>query len=384
MNSEERHAARRARRDARRAEARARRNEAATIEHVASSDALYESARLASRGVRWKASVQRYMAHVLRLDLHARDDLLAGRDIRRGLTRFDVRERGKLRHITSVRFPERVIQKSLTRNALAPAIWPTMTPGCAANIRGRGTDYALMRLKRQLVRHHRLHGTDGYVLLVDFSDYFARIDHAAAKTLVARCVIDPRVASLAGLLVDACGDVGLGLGSEPSQVIAVALPSPIDHLLERLPYVEASGRYMDDTYAIAQDKSDLWEALRLIRLECSRLGITINERKTRVVKLSRGFTFLKRRFSYGKGGSVVVRPSRDSVSRIRRRMRRQARLVADGRMTVEEARQSYLSARGSLERSRGDGRPRLRMASHRTVRSMDALFRELFGESATT
>ena len=122
--------------------------------------------------MRWKASVQRYEAHVLRNVLKAHRNLLAGKDIRCGFVRFDLMERGKLRHITSVRFSERVIQKSISRQALAPAVWPTLTPGCSANMKGRGTDYALIRLKRQLAEHQRRHGTEGYILLIDFSDYF--------------------------------------------------------------------------------------------------------------------------------------------------------------------------------------------------------------------
>lgn len=379
MNSEERRAARRARRDEKRAANRQKRNGGGcSLESIASTDSLYEAARLSARGVRWKASVQRYEAHVLRNILKARNDLLSGKYIRRGFVRFDISERGKLRHITSVHFSERVIQKSISKNSLAPSIWPTLTPGCSANIKGRGTDYALIRLKRQLAEHQRRHGTDGYVLLIDFSDYFGRIDHGAAKALVARTVSDERVRRLVNLQIDACGDVGLGLGSEPNQVLAVAVPSPIDHLLERTPGIEASGRYMDDTYAIALEKQTLWDALDVIRSECMRLGITINERKTKVIKLTRGFVFLKKKFRFTKSGRIVVRPCRESLTRERRRMKKHAAMVKAGRMTVEQARQSYISWRGSIDKRKG--KPRLVMNTHDTVRDFDRLFFELFGE----
>ena len=278
--------------------------------------------------MRWKASVQRYEAHVLRNVLKAHRNLLAGKDIRCGFVRFDLMERGKLRHITSVRFSERVIQKSISRQALAPAVWPTLTPGCSANMKGRGTDYALIRLKRQLAEHQRRHGTEGYILLIDFSDYFGSISHEAAKALVAKNIDDPRVRDLIDLQIDASGDVGLGLGSEPNQILAVAIPSPIDHLLERLPGIEASGRYMGDTYAVAMDKETLRGALREVRAECERLGITINERKTRIVKLTRGFTFLKKHFRYTETGRIIVRPCRKSLTRERRKMKKHAAILA--------------------------------------------------------
>ena len=369
MNSEERRAARRARRDAKRAENRASRIEGCTLEAVADLDNLYDAANGAAVGVRWKSSVQRYMGRVIPNIMRARRDLLTGADFRRGFIEFDLFERGKLRHICSVHFSERVIQKSLSRHALAPAIWPTLTEGCAANVKGRGTDYAIRRMKRQLVEHHRKHGTEGYILQVDFADYFANIDHDACKRLIDRAIDDERVKRVMADQIDAHGARGLGLGSEPNQILAVALPSPVDHLMLSLPGILASGRYMDDSYCIALDKQTLWDALSRIESLCDDLGIIINRKKTRVVKLTRGFTFLKKRFSYGEGGKVVVRPCRSSVTRQRRKLKKQAALVAKGVMTVEQVNQSYQSWRGSMKR----------LNAHETVKRMDALYKELFG-----
>ena len=380
MNSQERHAARRARRDAKRARNRMKRCEASTLTAAADLDALYDAAVGAAGGVRWKASVQRYMLHVFRNILHARRDLLEGNDVRKGFVRFTVIERGKPRSIAAPRFSERVIQKSVTRNVLNPAIWPTLTPGCAANMRGRGTDYALMRLKSQLADHYRRHGSEGYILLMDFADYFGTIDHRSAMALVRRNLTDPAAIEFMRMQVESNGDIGLGLGSEPNQTIAVALPTPIDRLAERWPGIAASGRYMDDSYCISTDKAALHAFLAEARRECAKLGITINERKTHVVKLSKGFTFMKKRFRYSETGKVIVTPVPRSVSRARVRMRKHAYMVAAGDMTVEQARASYLSFRGSLEKRRGDGKPRFRMDIHNLVRSLDRLFFELFGE----
>lgn len=377
MNSDERRKARRARRDAKRAANRAKRCAALTISNAARLDNIHEAARDAAKGVRWKASVQRYMIHSLRNSFYARRDLLAGNDIRKGFVRFHVIERGKDRAIAAPRFSERVIQKAVTRAVMAPAVWPTLTPGCAANMRGRGTDYALMRLKGQLAEHYRRHGAEGYVLLMDFSDYFGTIDHGTALDLVRKTLTDPAAVEFMRLQIEANGRIGLGLGSEPNQALAVAIPSPLDHLGERWRGIEASGRYMDDSYFIALDKETLWRFLDAARALCSSLGITVNERKTRVVKLTRGFTFLKKRFRFTGSGRIVVTPIPKSLARERRKLRTHARMVAEGSMTLEQAYVSYMSFRGSLERKRGDGRPRFRMDVHWIVRDFDRLFVEL-------
>lgn len=377
MNSDERRKARRARRDAKRAANRAKRCAALTISNAARLDNIHEAARDAAKGVRWKASVQRYMVHSLRNSLYARRDLLAGNDIRKGFVRFHVIERGKDRAIAAPRFSERVIQKAVTRAVVAPAVWPTLTPGCAANMRGRGTDYALMRLKGKLAEHYRRHGAEGCVLLMDFSDYFGTIDHGTALDLVRRTLTDPAAVEFMRLQIEANGSIGLGLGSEPNQALAVAIPSPLDHLGERWRGIEASGRYMDDSYFIALDKDTLWQFLDAARALCASLGITINERKTKVVKLTRGFTFLKKRFRFTESGRIVVTPIPKSLARERRKLRTHARMVAEGSMMLEQAYVSYMSFRGSLERKRGDGRPRFRMDVHSVVRDFDRMFVEL-------
>lgn len=374
MNSDERRAARRKRREEKRAEKRRERIEGCTLERVADLNSLYDAASKAKRGVAWKASVQRYQMGVLRNIAKAHDDLLAGNDIRRGFTEFDIIERGKPRHIPSVHFSERAIHKSLSKNAPVPAIVPTFTSGDSANISGRGTDYAIRRLKKQLARHWRKHGGEGHILPVDFRDYFANIDHEAAKDIVRRALDDERPIALMESLIDAHGDVGPGLGSEPNQTLAVALPNRIDHWAEEMPRLEATGRYMDDSYYIDMDKQKLRVVLACIEIPCEDPGIEINHRKTRIAKLPRGFRFLKKRFSHPPSGKVIVRPCRDSITRERRKLKAMRRMLDRGEITGEQVDVSYQGWRGGM---RG-------LDAHGTVLSMDALYRELFGQENQT
>lgn len=105
-----------------------------------------------------------------------------------------------------------------------------------------------------------------------------------------------------------------------------------------------------------------------IRRECDRLGIVINKKKTRIVKLSLGFVFLKKRFSYGESGKIIVRPWRGTITRQRRKLKKMEALVQRGEMTREQAEQSYQSWRGSMKR----------LNARATVASMDTLFNRLF------
>lgn len=292
MSNNDRRLARRRRRDERRRQRRALRQAGRDLDSLTDLNILYTAAQQAARGVRWKNATQNYLNHVLPRIVEAKRRIANGEDVTMPLKRFDLMERGKLRHIQAAKYPEKVIQKVLTTHVIRPIYTPTFTAGNSANMRGRGTRYALDRLKRQLVRHYRHHGREGWILLTDFSDYFGSIPHKGVMEQAASMIDDPRILALIRQLVEReDGDRGLGLGAEPSQVFAVAYPSRIDHWIEQQSGCEATGRYMDDCYIIDPDKQRLQTALDHIRAECTRLGLTLNPRKTHIVKLSHGFTF---------------------------------------------------------------------------------------------
>jgi len=375
VNSDERRAARRARREKERAEKRAARIEGCTLENAASLDSLVAASEKAANGIRWKASVQRYHLDTLGNASKTHSKLMSGEDIHSGFVRFKVNERGKVRQIAAVKFPERVAQKSANQNGMMPAVRDTLIYDNSANVKGKGTKFAVVRMKKHLADHYRKHGDEGYILLGDFKGFFGSIPHEGAKEMLRKYLDDEALIGFISSQIDhEDGDRGLPLGSEINQTIAVAYPSRIDHFVVECGEVEAYGRYMDDFYAIHTSKEHLQLVLACIESFAIQLGLTLNARKTHIVKLSHGFTYLKRKFSYGENGKIVVRPTREAVTRQRRKMKRQARLVEVGKMTFDDALVSYTSWRSHV----------LDMDSHELVLRMDALFRELFGAYASS
>lgn len=106
-----------------------------------------------------------------------------------------------------------------------------------------------------------------------------------------------------------------------------------------------------------------------VEILCSDYGIELHSGKTRIVKLSHGFTFLKRKFSYTPTGGVIVRPCRETIVRERRKLKAFKRMLDAGEMTMEQISQQYRSWRGGMAH----------LDAHGTILSMDALYRELFG-----
>lgn len=211
---------------------------------------------------------------------------------------------------------------------------------------------------------------EGYILLIDFSNYFGNIAHDPLKGIVANAIDDERIIDLVFDLIDANGDVGLGLGSEPNQILAVAFASPLDHYVTETLGIRLYGRYMDDSYCIHESKEHLQRVLSAIEAKAEQYGIVINRKKTHIVKLSHGFTWLKKKIRFSESGRIIMRPCRASITRERRRLKKQRKMLDDGRLNKDQIIRSYQSWRGSM----------LRLDAFNTVQSMDALFKELFAD----
>ncbi len=78
-------------------------------------------------------------------------------------------------------------------------------------------------------------------------------------------------------------------------------------------------------------RSNLKQLLKEIEQICDELGLFINAKKTQIIKLSKGFTFLKIKYSLTDTGKVVQRVSRDSVTRMRRKLKKASYQTGSGR-----------------------------------------------------
>lgn len=128
------------------------------------------------------------------------------------------------------------------------------------------------------------------------------------------------------------------------------------------------GRYMDDIYIIHEDKEYLKGLLNDIQGICDELGLFINPKKTQIVKLSHGFTFLKIKYNLTETGKVQERISKDSVTRMRRKLKKFRKLMDAGEMSFDDVRCAYASWKGGVSH----------YDSYNVVKSMDKLFDELF------
>ncbi|MDR2516225.1 MAG: hypothetical protein LBC88_02455 [Spirochaetaceae bacterium] len=139
MTGAERREARYERRKARRETKRNEKlNAADNFSQIIDTDNLYSSFKRSRRGVAWKESVQRYEANALRNIAETRRKLIAGESVQSGFVEFDLRERGKTRHIKSVHISERIVQKCLCDYALVPILSRPLIYDNGASMKSKG------------------------------------------------------------------------------------------------------------------------------------------------------------------------------------------------------------------------------------------------------
>lgn len=369
MTSEERREARYQRRKARRAEKKAAQCAMCdNFDWVFSYEHLYHSYKMCRRNVAWKASVQKYMTQAPLNVLQTYTRLMNGKFKTTGFFEFDIMERGKKRHIRSVTISERVVQRCLCDYALVPVLCRTFVYDNGASMKNKGYTFASKRLTQHLHEHYRKHGQDGYILLFDFSKFFDRVSHKLVKGILHKEFTDERILALTEHFIDAFGSIGMGLGSQISQILALASANRLDHYIKEVCGIRGYGRYMDDGYLIHPDKAYLQKCLEGIKAICDELEITLNTKKTQIVKLSHGFTYLKVRYYLLPSGKVVKKIYRRSVTKMRHKLKAFQQKVADGIMTYKDVYQSWQSWRAYAAN----------FNAYRTIQRMGDLYNQLF------
>lgn len=374
MTSEERKEARYQRRKQRRLDAKNRQmKDYDDYDKVFTYNHLFNAYRMCRKNVRWKASTQRYIANAPLNVFNTYTELHNGSFKSDGFYEFDLFERGKARHIRSVSIHERVVQRCLCDFSLVPMMRRSFIYDNGASLQHKGYSFAVKRIDRHIRWHYRHYGNDGYVLLFDFSSYFDSIPHDYLEKIIRKQYTDERLIQLIMHFIKMFGDVGLGLGSQISQVLALASANELDHYIKETLKIHCYGRYMDDGYLIHHNKKYLQECLIKIQKKCEELGLKLNLKKTRITPLRRDFQWLKIMFKLTDSGYIVKRVWRKSVVRMRRKMKKLKLKLEAGVLVMSDIRASYESWKSHT----------LDLDIYKTMCSMNKLYNSLFGNEVT-
>ena len=86
---------------------------------------------------------------------------------------------------------------------------------------------------------------------------------------------------------------------------------------------------MDDSYLIHYSKQYLVELLEKLKVMYADYGIKLNEKKTCIVPLRQGFTFLKTRFFITDTGKIIKKPCRSSITRERKKLKKTGGIIKE-------------------------------------------------------
>lgn len=316
-------------------------------------------------------------------------------------TEFKLCEMGHLRLVKALNIRDTAMQHSLVNTCLHPALLHHMIHDNGASLKGKGISFTRRRFEQHLRWHYQRYGREGYVLKIDFRKYFDNLDHAKIRQAFARHVKDPLALwtldqILAANEIDVSyADDGfasrpfssldhekvdkdlltgkkmlkrsMGIGSVVSQIAGIYLPTPIDTWCKTVRGVHCYDAYMDDRIIIHPSKEFLHALLEEIKVIAKDIGVFIHGKKTQIVKLSHGFTFLKTKYILTDTGRIIRRIPRDVVVRERRKLKKLARFVAAGEMSPKAFTEQYRSWRGDKRKYN----------AYRTLRNMDLLYKEL-------
>jgi len=314
---------------------------------VCSFDNLYNAMTKCRKGVLWKDSVARVSNNALMNTLKLHNQLMDGTYSIDGYYEFTIHE-PKRRDIVSTKIKDRIFQRSLCDNYFYEAITKSFIYDNCACQTGKGTDFARGRLNCHMQRHYRKHGLSGYVLNCDMKNYFGSTPHDLVKATIRKSITDQWVLDHVDTLISSYAEegspeVGLGLGSQITQILQLAVLSDLDKYIKEELRIKQYIRYMDDFILIHHDKEYLKECLVEIKRIVSDMGLQLNTKKTQIFPINQGINFLGFKFRLTETGKVIRLLDKSNVKKRKRKLRKYRDLVAQGKMTREKADECYNS-----------------------------------------
>lgn len=353
-----------------------------TINDLSDGNVLVDAFNKSKIDSDWKQSVQKFEANLLINILNIQRNLRNGTYKQKPFYEFVLNERGKTRYIKSLHIRDRVVQRALCDCVLTPLIQNKLIYDNGASVVKKGITFSRNRLQTHLEKFIRKYGTDGYILLIDFSKFFDNIPHDLFLKQLKPLIVDEQVYKLIVDLVNSFkidvsylteeeyNDIlnqpfnmlehkethlgekylyrSMGIGSQISQLAGIYYLTPIDNYCKIKKQCKYYGRYMDDIYIISNSKKFLQDLLFDIIDISKQLKIFINVNKTQIIKLSHGFTYLQIKYKITKTGKIIKTLSPKAITRQRRRIKKYKNMLLDNKLQYSLIENAYKSWRGNV------------------------------------
>ena len=343
------------------------------LEQALSLKELCRATKQCKKGVLWKDSTANHFLRALTKNQRLADEVREGRYKLSPYTIFTIYE-PKKRTISATKMRDRVLQRSLCNNGVREDLTRGFIYDNGACIRGKGKDFTVCRVQCQLERYYRKHGADGWAVHLDVKSYFPSTPHREIKKLLQERIREEAYLPYLFEIVDSYSDGsedprGIGLGSETSQLVQLALLNRLDHRMKEEVKPDVYIRYMDDFLIVDHDREKVEACRRIVTEELEKLSLKCTD-KEGVYPLSRGVKFLQMRFILTESGKVVTKISDRSIRRERRQLRNLKELEDRGERTKACRQKHYQSWIATVKP----------YDSGNALRAMDRYYENLFKE----
>ena len=306
--------------------------------HVCKMETLQEAYKMAKKnngapgidGVTFKAIEEAGVESFLE---QIRSELVSGRYLPIRNRRKEIpKDNGKVRILSIPSIRDRVVQGAF-KLILEPIFEADFKDG-SYGYRPKRTAHAAVNRVAGAVVHNKTRVID-----VDLKAYFDNVRHDILLRKVSERVNDNRVMKLLKLILKASGKRGVPQGGVASPLLANIYLNEVDNMLERMKRITRQGRFEYVEYAryaddlvILVDGFRKWEGLakavyKKLQEELEKLGIEVNQEKTRMVNLTRdetfsflGFDFRRVKTLRGKWG-VCITPRLKGRTELLRKLR---------------------------------------------------------------
>lgn len=378
---------------------------------ICDANNIYDAYLKSIANSKWKESTQKFMLSYLR-QIFLLQKELENMTYKPGAEgEFILRERGKIRPITSLQPRDRIVRHLICDYILMPEVRSRLIYDNGSSLQGKGISFAYKRFKAHLRKYFMSNKTnEGYILFGDFSRFYDNIIHDAAKEqLLEMFDYDPFLTWLLDMVFDNfkidvsymsddefdnCLNVkfdklkyreldrktftkekfmakSVNIGDQISQIIGVFYPSRIDSYIKTVRSQKYYGRYMDDWYIMSPSKEELCDIYGNIKLIAADLGIYMNDKKTRIVKMSGTYRFLQVKYTLTETGKIIEQINPKRITTLKRKLNKLKVQMEDGKIVYEDIECMFRSYMGSY----------YKIMSREQRLNLLTLFEDLFSKS---
>ena len=295
------------------------------------------------KGVSWKPSVKSFVLNseenLLRMEKQLKEGTWKNGTPKPVLITYP-----KRREALSIPFKDRIYQRSINDNSLYPQMTRSFIYANCACQTGKGTDFARKLIKEYLWNYYCNYGSDGWTVQIDIHGYYLNMRHKDVEHQI-YCNTDPDTTRMScGVLRDQyAGETGYNPGSQMVQIAGIALLNPVDHYIKEKLHVKHYIRYMDDFWMLLPTKEQAErayaETIEMIR----SYGLEINQKKSHVTPLRKGFPFLGFHYHMTDTGKVIMTLNPDNVKHERKTLVRMAHKSQRGELPSEKVEEHHNS-----------------------------------------